>query len=725
MRKIVVFISDVLSRVSIILVALTATLIAVSVLTACSSFSGGIQGIATEIDGFQTFAIVMDSPGNVVVREDNILIEATSTSHPKVSVYASTGDFKWSFFATPLKGLGDSVPISFSLDWGNGGFSVWANTITGWHYDYCLDNYLNSNGAPLEAFLTIGSKYNVEIELKTVPEAVIVDLLVANSTWNKRLSLDIALSPHRAIRFSVLSLQAWAGQNASALASYNQSKFTCYNLDRFAQQSTMTTLVLIFLTILLTVVTLFACKKNFSQFSSWIRLFCRQASKIALWSNLKRLAGRMMLYLRNNKEAFFLLLLFGGIRLAFNALSSGHTFDTYTFKVWTDIMVNRGFVAIYPVSETLPPFLGTRPVCPYPPLIPYILFILRGFLIQSTDDWLFTFLLKVPPIIADLALGWVVFVIVKNRKGYKAGLGALTLSLLNLINSSIWGQYDSIVALFMVLSVWFVLTNRIELGWVFAALSVATKQTALPYVPGLIVLSARKRRWASLLYGFAAFGLTMLIVWFPFLLNGFSFDFAMQGSGLDLLSPGGAFDPKAAEMSATTIWAFNIWPLVTLVKEGALGIHGEISDTNPNQFFGMSYYQLGLVCFVLFYVPILLSIRKASNYKAVLIRFSLLMLTFCMLLTRMHERYMIFSISFLPLLYGESRLITRSYLLLLTTYSYNLIFGLVGWWRPANPLSPLSLLTNVLFGGYSLVILISVNILIFLLLVYHCLKRWK
>jgi hypothetical protein len=281
----------------------------------------------------------------------------------------------------------------------------------------------------------------------------------------------------------------------------------------------------------------------------------------------------------------------------------------------------------------------------------------------------------------------------------------------------------------MVLSVWLVATNRIELGWISAAVAISTKQTALILMPGLLILSIRQKRWSRLFYGFLMFAAVVFIIWYPFLQNGFSLDFAMGASGLRLWSPGGGLDPISPEGGGgTSIWAFNIWPLITsitslfngqLLRTGIRpGIIGVVKDTLPNQFLMLSYFQLGAIIFALAYVFLSIRIWKASGPRDVMLQFGLLMLTFYMLPTRIHERYLIFALCFLPFAYNKSKLIMKSYLALLTTYGLSLGYALGTGVPRQNWIGAPSSIYDV-FVECGLLVLISINVVVFLLLVFR------
>jgi hypothetical protein len=356
----------------------------------------------------------------------------------------------------------------------------------------------------------------------------------------------------------------------------------------------------------------------------------------------------------------------------------------------------------------------------YPPAIAYLLSAIH-YLTPAAIGAYHTLIIKSPAIIADLAIGYATFVFVKSRNSYKIALLALTMSLLNLVTSSIWGQYDSLVVLFVVLAVVFATEKRLSIGWAFAALALVTKQTAILFLPAFFIMSTRQKRWKDLFYGFVTFTGIILVFWMPFFFSGYSLDFALGNMGLNPTQIGlNQVSPSGG--GGTSIWSFNIWPLITLgepnLQNLQMGIVGSVKDWLPTQFFGMTYFQLSMISFALLYLLISAKIWKESDPQKIMLHFALLLITFYMIPVRSHNRYLIFGLSFLPFAFKKQKTILVSYLLLLTTYSLSLIYCLLGGpWRSSDPLS------DVIFSDYGLLVLIMTNIVVFIWLFYYDFKE--
>ncbi len=695
-----------------LLLILTVASILVSVMVTSRYLGGSPLEKFAQVNGFQTYVESTNGQGIISITQDSVRLEAENKSFPKAFVYAAAGDFKWNFSATPLIASGSCYPIFFSVEWAQTHISVWAETGSGWYYNFNGDESSAQSNTSIGGFITIGSKYDIEIEWNEQITDIIATVSIKNETWYKEFTIkipEVGLSP-------ALSLQAWADYNAHVEVHYVQSVFLSDNL-RFAEESYDATVASILISIVFTTMTTLVFASKLNGFSSFLK-FPLKIEVLALYSIIKRMYNFLVSYAKENKTFIYLISFFAVLRIILAISMSAHWFDMYAFKAWCQVINDKGLLVIYPETVVLPPIHSIRPVYPYPPIIAYIFFLITQIFPTSVHvPQALPVLLKFPPILAELSLGWVTFTAVKRWRGYKTGLVAATLSMLNITNSSIWGQYESVVALFMVLAVWLVITEHIELGWLFAALAVATKSTALPFIPGLLIISAKKRRFFHTLLGIGIFSLTTIVVWAPFLFSGYSLNFVLWQSGFGLFSSRGAFTPASSEITKTTVSALNIWPVINLLKDRVLpgtSVLATVLDNEPNQFLFLSYYQLGILLFAIFYVVILYSLRKKANGQSLMEKFSLLMLVFYMLPTRMHERYMYFALALLPFAYGKTKYAKVFYGLLLTTFSINLLSALSGQWTPPDLLSHTTILCLTL-----------VNISVLIIMLYRLIKEAK
>ncbi len=707
-------------KVLAVLIILALASVSVSIATAYRYLYVNQSGGFIRVNGFQKYFEATNGQGKVTITQDNIRMGAENGSFMEVIVYSSVEDFMWSFSASPLEFSGPAFPVAFAIEWGQKNISVWAENGKGWYYYSNVNASLAQMKVPFGGSVLVGSKYEIEVNWSKSVQTrnAVATILLRNQAWQRTF---VFIIPETYLPPS-LAVQTYTSQGAYTLVDYNESVLLA-STSRYEQETYNATLISAFAGVLFVCLAGFVCFNRLSEFFSFLESWLRGKAGM-IREIVRRLPNYILSCVKENRAFVYLVVFFAGIRIGLALTTPSHWFDTYAFMAWINVIRDKGVALIYPYTAILPPII-IRPVYPYPPVIAYVfsLFALISPQNTSTNNGLI-FLLKVPPILADLALGWATYFAVKGWKGYRAGLFAATLSMLNFVNSSIWGQYDSIVALFMVLAALSIVKGRINLGWLLAALAVSTKETALPFVLGLLIVSVKKRGWFSTFLGVGVFCLTVVVIWVPFLLAGCSLDFVLWQMGLGLLSSTGAFSPASSEMTATTVFAPNIWPLINWLKDGvppSIALFGAVNDNVSNQFFSLSYFQFGILLFLVFYCFTLFSLRKNSNDQNVMFKLSLLMVVFYMFPTRMHERYLSLALPLLVLAYKESKVALISYLSLLVVFSINLLSALSIQWMPNDVLNFFSFLPHA--SDVGVLCLILVNLSMTSLMVYHNLRK--
>lgn len=253
----------------------------------------------------------------------------------------------------------------------------------------------------------------------------------------------------------------------------------------------------------------------------------------------------------------------------------------------------------------------------------------------------YALILKIPPIIADFFVGFLLYFIVLNKtKNINWASVTTTLFLLNpmvIFNSTIWGQADSVLALGIILTTLFLSQQKYILASILAAASFLIKPQSL--VLGSIFLSTliskpTPKQIALLTFPATA---TLLLLSFPFFSN------PLTGLTEKFLS-------TASQYSYTSLFAYNLW-----------GIVGFWLPDNT-QFFYLTYQQWGIFLFTLFFFTVFVLILKKRTNPWILI--TLTCLAFFFLPTKVHERYLYPSV---PLLLIVASFIKSKKLLFLTT----------------------------------------------------------
>ena len=181
----------------------------------------------------------------------------------------------------------------------------------------------------------------------------------------------------------------------------------------------------------------------------------------------KKLSGSMLL-------GGFLLGIF--LKLFLAAISSGYESDFHCFSAWADMVFQGGFSAFY----------RSDAFTDYPPGYMYILWIigwLKSFLPASEP--LLRILIKLPAILADLFSALLILHLgKKSRPAFFLAICYLVNPAV-ILNSSIWGQVDSMLTLALFLAV-VLLQKQNPFAYVVFAIAVLLKPQALILSPVML-----------------------------------------------------------------------------------------------------------------------------------------------------------------------------------------------------------------------------------------------
>jgi len=326
------------------------------------------------------------------------------------------------------------------------------------------------------------------------------------------------------------------------------------------------------------------------------------------------------------------------VRFAFFSNQGYAEVDTRDFMIWFQTAADYGPRTFY--SNTW---------CDYPPFNIYFFWIF-GLLAKSLSLFgtsLFTYVMKLPPNLFDMATSVLIFAFVRKRLDFKMALLTTALYAFNpavIFNAAVWGQFDAIYTFFLVLSLMLALASKPELSAVTYTLGILTKPQSIALLPLIAFLILRKKGWRCLLTSILAGAATIFTVIIPF----------EWSNPITFLSDIylGAYGGYAY----TSINAFNMWALGGLwVPDGNLLI-------------------LGWVLFGAFTVLTLYVLHKrlsVSSEALVLFSAFMLLFGFFMLPTRIHERYLFPAISIIVLLVPFVKKTRFLYVVLTTTLLIN------------------------------------------------------
>jgi Gpi18-like mannosyltransferase len=313
--------------------------------------------------------------------------------------------------------------------------------------------------------------------------------------------------------------------------------------------------------------------------------------------------------------------------------------DHGTFVAWANSLALNGFKTFYDGwSDYLPGYL-------------YVLWFLGkvNLLIPSFQ----TILFKLPAILADLATGYLIYKIIGNKQSLplrdKKGLLFSFFYLFNpaiFANSSLWGQVDSLTALFSLFSV-FIFPANYLLSAVSLAVGTLIKPQAAFIIPAILYLFFKNKKKITDLLIYCTVGLLVFLAGFlPFSNTDNFLQFI-----LDRLSASANQYPYGS-VNAFSFWAvFGFWKADNLIFWIGLGI---------------SIILTTLITAIIYK-------KKVINGEYLVSGLSLLV-TF-LFLTRMHERHLLPAL--VPFLIASvgSPILLITYFGLSLTYVANLAYA--------------------------------------------------
>ena len=337
---------------------------------------------------------------------------------------------------------------------------------------------------------------------------------------------------------------------------------------------------------------------------------------------------------------YLLAILFLGFFLRVFLYRTGTFFiDVNSFIAWSNTLVEGGFKNFYLSvwSDYLPGYL-------------YVLWFLGKLGSFVHLDQLFLF--KLPAIASDLATGYLIYLIVKKIKSPKAGLIASAFYIFNpalIFNSTLWGQVDSLTALFYLLSIYLIGVNSLASALVLSIGSAFKPQVAL--AAPIVLMLMLKNHWnPKKIMGYILLSAAVfLLIFLPFNLpdkNPLIFVFERIGATLNQYPYG-------------SVNAFNFWGLWGFWKPDSLGI------ISPKI---LGFVIFGVISFLSF---IRFSKKEGGEYHLAAIFMAANFLFF----TRMHERHLLGVFAPLVISASLNPLFWVSYLGFSSTYVLNLSYA--------------------------------------------------
>ncbi len=328
----------------------------------------------------------------------------------------------------------------------------------------------------------------------------------------------------------------------------------------------------------------------------------------------------------------------------------GHGYDISLFKTWSRGVYYTGFSHFYNG-------IGSD----YPPFYIYILWAIgtfyKSFISFSfdIDSPIFSSLLKMPAILADIATALLIFLIVRKYGSFRLAFISMISYAFNpaiIYDSAIWGQVDSVYTLFFMLALMLFVSGKQMLSGVSMALAILTKPQSLVLVPLFALVMIKKNSPLTLAkilsVSFAAF---VVVAW-PFYLH---------TSILDLFK---LYFTSYIQYPYNSLNAFNLWAFVGMFQP------------DNTQFLVMTYRMWGYLMFGMVFIYVSHYILKNKDDKSIYIASAILFFAFFMVFTRIHERYLFPMFAPLAVAMTLDRRFSYVYILATLTFLFNLHFVL-------------------------------------------------
>lgn len=246
-------------------------------------------------------------------------------------------------------------------------------------------------------------------------------------------------------------------------------------------------------------------------------------------------------------------------------------------------------------------------------------------IITAMDKYLYRMLLKVPAILSDLGISYIIYrFLVKYKFEKYAKFGAI-LFLANPViwyNSAVWGQTDSVINFFAILSFWFLFNKKPILSVLSFALCLYIKISLVVFIPIFLVLFIKQKFSARQ----TLFSLVLPLVLLGILTLPFSFPDEPFGWLIMIYRE----KVLTNQLQVITANAFNLWALLTDIKE----------QPHSQLILGLSYQLWGMILFLFSFIPLLYKLWKKPDFKVAVWVLVLTSLASFILLTNMHERYL-------------------------------------------------------------------------------------
>ena len=204
---------------------------------------------------------------------------------------------------------------------------------------------------------------------------------------------------------------------------------------------------------------------------------------LVYYSSIKPALAKPLSSKRSAAPIVLILLLAAVGRIIIAVTIEGYPTDISCFKSWSAMAFEGG----------LSNFYFTEAFTDYPPGYMYVLWLvgalskLFGLAYESAA---FTLLVKLPAILCDVITGYFIYRLFEKRTNHTLALCLSLLYLVNpavILNSSAWGQVDSVFTLFVVLYIYFICEKKLLFACIFYTIGFIIKPQTVIFTPILLL----------------------------------------------------------------------------------------------------------------------------------------------------------------------------------------------------------------------------------------------
>jgi len=292
-----------------------------------------------------------------------------------------------------------------------------------------------------------------------------------------------------------------------------------------------------------------------------------------------------------------------------------------------------------------------------------------SFIVPFIETNIHVWMVKLPFILSDIGLGFLIYKIVLKINPQKAILAA-NLFIFNpvlIYNSTIWGQTDSLINLLAILGIYLVFQKKYYLGIILFLSTFIFKLSLIIYLPIFgFIFTKRVNDWKKFILPIFIFFIIIYLLVIPFKLDGFS-----PFQWLWYMYTNRVLTRQGSMLNGN---AFNLWSLLFSIN---------LSNSEFTKFLGLTYQFWGRLLYIIFLIPIWIKFLKNNlTLTSLLIALTISAFGCFIFLTNMHERYLypIFPLITI-LLFLPKTMITIKQLILLSTIHFLNLYKL--WYYPS------------------------------------------